>query len=299
MGSHSVLSGHVFAFGSHVMLNSPSHPQHRTSMQDPSYKFDAPDADVILRAPLQPGSKELKDFKVHKAILSVASTFFHEMFSVPQLPQPAKNNTTLPVVQIIEPAGAFEVFLRLIYPIEPPVINSLLLLNGLFGLAVKYTAGGVRAKLRQTLVSPSFLKSDPIAVYAIACRANLEEEAKLAISYTFEIDLIGEFPNSKLQTMTTEVYHRLLVGHSLRRDQLINAVDEVCGSRGRPLCRCILYFKMEMRIHISVKPFFDRDALVKCLPSQERNLACPGGCFLTPRGANLFLTDLLRRIREL
>lgn len=268
-------------------------------MQAPAYKFDASDADVIIRAPLQPGSEEHKDFNVHKVILSVASTVFHEMFSAPQPSQPAMTDTPLPVVQIAEPAGVFEIFLRLIYPIEPPIVNSLLLVNDLFRLAAKYIAGGVRAKLKQILLTPAFLKSDPIAVYAIARRAGLDNEAKLAIPYTFEIDLVGEFPKSKLQGMTAESYHRLLVEHSLRRDQLVNTADDVCKSRGRTPCYCVQYFKKEMRLYISGRPFLDKETLVKCLPPQDRNLACTGGCLLTPGAANGFITDLLRRSRVL
>ena len=54
-------------------------------MSVPSYAFDDPDADVILRAPLQPGSDEFKDFHVHKLILSIASTTFRDTFSIPPL----------------------------------------------------------------------------------------------------------------------------------------------------------------------------------------------------------------------
>ena len=46
------------------------------------YTFDAQDADVILRAPLRPGSDEFKDLRAHKAILSIASIFFRDMFSL-------------------------------------------------------------------------------------------------------------------------------------------------------------------------------------------------------------------------
>ena len=167
-------------------------------MSDSSYAFDAPDADVIIRAPLQQGSKELKDFRVHKTILSVASTPFRDVFSIPQPPQPAESDTTLPIVQVAESAGDFEIFLRLIYPIEPPVINSLQLVDHL-RLAEKYMATGVHARLKQILFSPSFLRDDPVLVYAIACRANLNKEAIFAILRTLETDLVQGVPatNSK------------------------------------------------------------------------------------------------------
>jgi len=117
------------------------------------YAFNAQDADAIFRAPLQLGSDQFKDFHIHKTILSVVSTLFHDMFSLPQPPQPATGCATLPIVPVMKPAEVFEVFLRLIYPIEPPTITSLQLVDNLFQLAEKYTANGVHAKLKQILVS--------------------------------------------------------------------------------------------------------------------------------------------------
>ena len=168
-----------------------------TAMSSSPYTFDAPDADVIVRAPLQQGSEELKDFHVHKVILSVASTLFCDTFSIPQPPQPVESDATLPIVKITESAGVFETFLRLIYPIEPPTVNSLQVVD-LLQVAEKYTATGIHAKLRRFLVSSSFLKADPVLVYAIACRANLDKEARLAIPHTFGIDLVQDVPRDKL-----------------------------------------------------------------------------------------------------
>jgi hypothetical protein len=85
-----------------------------TTMSDPPYTFDFPDADVILRAPLYPDdpeSTEFKDFHTHKAILSTASTIFHDMFSVPQPRQSAEGDTSPPIVHVVESAETFEVFL--------------------------------------------------------------------------------------------------------------------------------------------------------------------------------------------
>ena len=192
-------------------------------MSVPTYNFDAHDADVILRTPLQQGSDQSRDFHVHKNILSIASTFFHDMFS---LPQPITRDVALPVIPITESADVFEVFLRLIYPVEPPTITPLQLVDDLFQLAEKYMANSVHTKLRQILVaSPSFLKDDPIWVYALACRANLDAEAELAIPLTFKIDIIRDIPQTHLRMMTAETYNRLLIAHSARRAALISAVN--------------------------------------------------------------------------
>lgn len=282
---------------------SPQAPQVPTTMSDSSYAFDAPDADVIIRAFLQQGSKgpTVRDFHLHKVILSVASTLFHDMFSIPQPPQPAEGDAALPIIRVTECAGVFETFLRLIYPIEPPVIDSLQLVDHLFRLADKYMAKGVHAKLKPILVSPSFLKDDPVWVYAIACRANLNKEAKLAIPHTFETDLINGVSRNKLRMMTTESYHRLLVEHSLRRDRLVNAVDEVYRSQQRwpNNCRCAGgQLKKEIRIQISDKPFLSRKMLEGFLSEHPSPPWCHSGCVLTSKESPSFLSDFMRRINE-
>ena len=118
--------------------------------------FDGPGGDIILRAPLELGSDESKDFHVHKIILSVASTVFQDAFSIPQPPHPTSElkNTTLDVVPVTEPAVVLETFLQFIYPVDPPVVESLRLLGALFQIADKYQATGVTTKLKHILVSP-------------------------------------------------------------------------------------------------------------------------------------------------
>jgi len=241
-------------------------------MSSSSFTFDAPDADVIVRAPLQQGSKELKDFHVHQAILSAASTLFRDTSSFPQPPQPAESDTTLPIVQITESAEVFETFLRLIYPIEPPAIDSLQLVDHLFQLAEKYAATGVHARLKRILVSPSFLETDPISVYAIARHANLDEEARLAISHTLETDLVQGVHPSKLRMATIESHNRLLVERSLRRDELLHAVDEVYRLRGNCPggCCCADQLKKEIRLQLSSKPFLNKELFESFSPLRRR-----------------------------
>lgn len=270
-------------------------------MSDSPYTFDAPDADVILRA----GSKEPKDFHVHKVVLAIASTVFRDMFTIPQPPQPAESGIAPPVIPITDPAGVFEIFLRLIYPIEPPVINSLQLVDQLFRVTEKYMASGVHAKLRPILLSPSFLKNDPIYVYIIAHRTNLDKEAKLTIPHTFNIDLIQDIPHNKLRAMTTEEYHTLLIQHSIRRDQIVKVVDEISRKKAGfgDGCRCFGELRREIRLQISRKPFVDRVILEKCVSFVRESVsAIPCNtryCDLTLEGSPEFLSDLMGRINKM
>ena len=275
-------------------------------MSAPSYNFDAHDADVILRTCLRPG---FQDFRVHKAILSVASTIFHDMFSLPQ-PQPAAGKIALPVVPVTDPPEIFEIFLRLIYPIEPPAITSLQLVEDLFRLAEKYMTDGVHAKLKQALVSPSFLRSDPIWVYAIACRVGPDgAEADLAIRHTFEIDLVGGIPKTHLQMMTTETYNHLLASHVTRRTELISALNRVyfppwnqdgctCGYRDWFYTRL---FK-EISLAIWEAPFLDRRRLDSCLSHLTKPPESICGlepCRVSPRTISGYFDDILDEVGKL
>ena len=274
------------------------------------YTFDAPDADIILRAPLQLGSGEFKDFHTHKIILSVASTVFHDMFSIPQPPQPAGSDTVLPAVQVAETAGVFETFLRLIYPIEPPVVDSLQLVDDLFRLTEKYMANGVHAKLRHIFPSPSFLRDDPIWVYAIACRANLNEEAELAIRHTFQIDLVQYIPHKHLQMMTAEAYNRLLISHAARRRKLVSALDRAECQPVKPagICNCGIGFYTGLCKDIKLaiwegNPFLDRRRLDSRLPNltnmPRSECGLGSSCRVSAESTSGYVTNILNEIGKL
>ena len=265
-------------------------------MSAPPYTFNSPlGADVILRAPLQPESDEFRDFHVHKIILSIASSVFQDTFSVPQPPRFTSERTTLDVIPVTEPATVLEPFLQLIYPVDPPVIKDLRLVDDLFRLADKYATKGVSARLRKLLVSPSFLEHDPIGVFAIACRSNLDEEERLAVSHTFSIDVISKISREHLRAMTTETYHRLLEKHAVRRQQLIYAVDQV----RRSWCGCVENVTKEIRLVTSGRPFLDREILDTCL-SSAKGVRCGGGsCICVTGYGGGFSSAVMRAIQAM
>ena len=270
-------------------------------MSNSPYTFDAHSADVILRAPLQSGSDQFKDFHIHKIILSVASTFFHDMFS---LPQPATEDDTLPIITVTESAEVFEVFLRLIYPIEPPAITSLQLVDDLFRLAEKYMANGVHAKLRQTLVpSSSFLRDDPIWVYALACRANLDAEAELAVALTFKIDPVRDITHTHLQMMSAGTYNRLLTAHATRRAALISAVNRANPPPYPGECSCGLRFYSKLRKDISLivwaRPFLDKQRLDLYLSNPVAVCELGLGCRVSKQAISRFLADIIGEVEKI
>ena len=269
-------------------------------MSTSSYIFEGPDPDVILRAPLEPGSDEFKDFHVHRVVLSIASITFRDTFSIPQPSRHTSDDTTLDVVQVTESADVLETFLRLIYPVDPPVIENLRLVDDLFRVADKYAARGITTRLKERLVSPSFLKHDPIGVFAISCRNNLDEEAKLAVPHTFTIDVISEISEEVLQAMTIKAYHRLLTEHALRRRLLIGALDAVWRTIDpQEMCRCMERLGEKVHVRICGRPSLDREILEKCLSSVD-NSGCAGGSWGSCiKSRSTFLSDAMRRIQAL
>jgi len=258
------------------------------------YIFDGPDADVVLRAPLQPGSQEFKDFHVHKLILSIASTVFQDILSIPQPPRDTSEGTATDIVQVTESAEVLEAFLQLIYPVDPPVIKDLRLVEDLLEAADKYMAKGVSTKLKKRLVS--LLRDDPIGVFAIACRNNLDEEARLALSHTFSFDIINQISETHLQIMTAGAYHRLLTEHIRRGKQLVDAV-----SGARCSCRCGQTVKKEIQLRMSGRLCLDRAVVGACLPPLgSRGTGCSPHmpCISqTPELRSAFLSDVMSRIQ--
>jgi len=275
-----------------------------TTMSTSPHTFGGPDADVILRAPLQPGSDEFEDFHVHKLILSIASRIFQDTFSIPRPPRRTSEDTALDVVNVEETAKVLETFLQLIYPVQPPVFDDLQLVDDLFRVTDKYGVDGVYAKLTKILVSPSFLKGDPIGVYAIACRNNLDEETKLAVSHTFSINVVSNTSERNLQAMTAKTYHRLLAEHAHRREQLIDAVNAAqrswdlasvcCCGRGEK-------FMKEICLELSKRPFLDRETLEGCISPYMQGSACraSSGCTLNFGAGSRFMSAIIQKIQKI
>ena len=190
--------------------------------------FNVPDGDIILRAQGSPH----RDFRVHKLILSLASPFFRDMFSLPQprsgggLTLGAKREADIEVVDVTDPPRALELVLKLIYPLLPPDVDNLdLLVEGLV-ITDKYNIEGARARLRAQLTR--FTNEAPLRMYAIASRFGFDEEAEAAAALTTTsylpalIDLPDDF-----KYIPAPIYHKLILLHTNIRDSIEDAVDSV------------------------------------------------------------------------
>ncbi|KAJ3504370.1 hypothetical protein NLJ89_g7968 [Agrocybe chaxingu] len=187
------------------------------------YQFDAPDADVILMTTEADSSTE---FRVHRCLLSAASPFFSDMFSLPQGKTPREDVPTIPVP---ETAHVLDNILRFIYPIPDPIISSLDELTAVLAAAIKYDLVQAISAIRKILISSEFLKANPLQVYAVACRFDLDEEAKVASRHTLGIDLVEAPSIEALRHISAYDYHRLLKLHRYRSHaalELLNTAPE-------------------------------------------------------------------------
>ena len=154
-----------------------------------------PDADIVIQ------SCDLINFRVHKSALSLSSSFFGDMFSLPQ-PSDNKSVDELPVVRLSEDAEVLNSLLTMLYPI-PSVMpisydKSLMLLVA----SQKYDMVGIQSRIRAEIQSRTFPTPTGAATfraYAIASRGGLSSEretsARLTLDFpmTFE-DLSDELP---------------------------------------------------------------------------------------------------------
>lgn len=187
-----------------------------------------PDVDVILRAS---GGKE---FYAHKLVLSLASSVFRDMFSVPQPPQTGKSSE-LPIIDMHDPPEALEIFLQIIYPARNPVIRDVKTLTSVLLLTDKYGAKNV-LDVHSDYLPSTYSGLSPIQVYAILCACGREEEAGAAARRVPFASLKTLDSSPLLQLITITQYQRL-ASFMIARDQRMRKIvnkhhKDIAGDTG-------------------------------------------------------------------
>jgi len=185
---------------------------------DKAYDFD--DADIILRAPRSKG------FRVHRSVLSVSSPVLRALVAeVPKASLEDEEKGDLPEINVEDAPEDVDLLLRLIYPIIPsPKFEDFDSLSRAFTILQKYQVEGVQGLLKPILVSPSFLTSDPVRVYAMACRLGFKEEAEIAVPHAATVDFTSTIRAEDLHNMSGMDYHRLVV---LSKERLKKSKSDV------------------------------------------------------------------------
>lgn len=191
-----------------------------TSASEP---FHLGEGDVILR------SCDGVDFHVYKVVLSLASPFFKSIFSLqqPSDPQPANGD----VIPVAEDRATLESLLRYCYPIRNPCVQDLKMAELVLAAAIKYDMDEPSYLVKQVL--RELMVTSPLQAFAISCRHDCEEEARLAAeiwkdtreiwndeSEDFSAACSGSSYIPEMGTISAGSYHRLLEylrGHHVAR----------------------------------------------------------------------------------
>ncbi|KAJ6540451.1 hypothetical protein B0H19DRAFT_1239718 [Mycena capillaripes] len=145
--------------------------------------FNDPAADVIL------SSSDGVDFRVYRLVLSLLSSVFKDMFSVPQ-PQ---DDPAVPSITMAESAVVLDGVLRFCYPGADTV--------GITPTAKQYVQG--------------YMDAQPIAVFAIACRHEWRELATDAARRSLELPIRAfDEQTPELTGVDAAHYHTLLKYHA-------------------------------------------------------------------------------------
>ncbi|KAG9031799.1 hypothetical protein FS837_002888 [Tulasnella sp. UAMH 9824] len=132
------------------------------------------------------------EFHVHRAILSMASTVFRDMFDMPSTPSgTTEEPSPIPVIPVQEDGETLQALLRLMHPIDPPSIKSLQFAQQLVTACDKYfiSTAKLRIYLRGILSEEQCLKEEPLTCYGLSWKLGLEQEAIRASRYTHFVDL--------------------------------------------------------------------------------------------------------------
>ncbi|TFK21775.1 hypothetical protein FA15DRAFT_681962 [Coprinopsis marcescibilis] len=180
--------------------------------------FDNPEADLILRS----SDSHPTDYRVFKLLLSLSSPFFSVLFTLPQ-PKASKYSSSkviqdeIPVVQMAEDREVLDILLGFCYPLSAhslPSFSSLAILQRVADASLKFEMDGILRHVRQELVSPRFLETQPIRVYALAYHYGWVEEMKLAARDTLRHSMPGPYV-PELKGVSPAAYHRLQQYHRL------------------------------------------------------------------------------------
>lgn len=133
-------------------------------LPSPHPHFNFPDADVAILS----GEGDPTKFCLHRCILMAASPFFKDMFSLPQAT--LLQHKDLPEIPVSEHANTLATLFQFLYPVKNPEIETLDDLVLVLDAALKYDFTAAIGNLKTLLISPCFLESLPLRVYAIACR---------------------------------------------------------------------------------------------------------------------------------
>ncbi|KAF9269226.1 hypothetical protein L218DRAFT_994136 [Marasmius fiardii PR-910] len=187
------------------MEDDPSAPTSTSFLVSPV--FNDAKADVILR------TVDGVDFRMYKSLLSLASSFFDGMFTLPQ-PTPdahnpftIQNHDRLPIVPMSESSRAIEKLLMFCHPAHSPNIEMLDEVRLVIEPAIKYDMVGIVKRI--VMQFESFIDLEPLRAYCIAWQFKLRDQAQRAAKILLKQPLLPRRFVKELDLIPATALHRL------------------------------------------------------------------------------------------
>ncbi|KAG1734079.1 uncharacterized protein EDB91DRAFT_1329974 [Suillus paluster] len=194
--------------------------------------------DVILR------SADNVDFHFHKLLLSLASSFFSNMFSLPQpgaLDNAAdRTKQGLPIIPVAEKSIVLRKLLGFcspVYDTDVPALENLDIVMSVLDAAEKYDMKRVGGFIVRMITAPRFLEEEAMRVFAIACRYRSEEETLIAARYMLRFAVWEPGYVSELDFISGSDFQRLVKYHA-SCGQAMNQLTLLWSTYPLPLLDC-------------------------------------------------------------
>ncbi|KAH9014703.1 hypothetical protein EDB85DRAFT_2213513 [Lactarius pseudohatsudake] len=154
--------------------------------------LDMPDASIIVR------SSDQANFRVHKSVLAMSSSFFKHPLSFPRPPDDELVDG-LPVIQLSEDTGLLNSLISLLYPISPVIPSSYEKVFALLAACKKYGMTSTLSYIRSEIefgTFPTPVADEAFRAYAIAGSMGLipemESAARLTQTRPMTFESLGE-----------------------------------------------------------------------------------------------------------
>ncbi|KAI0087576.1 hypothetical protein BDY19DRAFT_1058057 [Irpex rosettiformis] len=211
---------------------------HRGTAETATAPFNLSSADVVFL------TTDNVEYRLHKNILSIASPFFNDMFTLVQPSQGiTRDNATDERIPVTEDSETFDDLMRLLYPVADPPLTDRHRVEQMLEAALKYQLQEATDILRAAW--RLFIPLCPLGIFASACRLRLNEEAGMAAKqckddilassstnsweFTFKCTINGAINTEEMAYISAGMFFRLLLylarGPAPFDDNLQNFLD--------------------------------------------------------------------------
>ncbi|THH28372.1 hypothetical protein EUX98_g5822 [Antrodiella citrinella] len=191
------------------MPETYSSPCPSAKLFDAAVPFNRIDADLILR------SNDSVDFRVHRAILEMSSSFFAEGLDAldkRNIGMTLPEDGCLPICYFYADSHTINLVLRHVYPFPTPDVQDIGNAFDVLQVAREYDFRLVTTAMKKTVLR--LAEESPLKVYARASLRRCEGEMRVAARLSLRYPILDAY-TPELEKLSAGTYHRLLSYHRL------------------------------------------------------------------------------------